>query len=83
MNGQLPDIERGNVFAIALALKLDEDELIQLLYSAGFALNYSLHLDAAVMYFIKQGIYDIEHIYNVLSQFSDITNGLDCFTFNN
>ena len=83
MNGQLPDIERGNVFAIALALKLDENELIELLYSAGFALNYSLHLDAAIMYFIKNGIYDIDLIYNTLSQFSDITNGLDCFTFNN
>ena len=79
MNGQLPDIERGNVFAIALALKLDEDELIHLLYSAGFALNYSLHLDAAIMYFIKKGIYDTELIYKTLSQFSDITNGLDCF----
>lgn len=82
MNGHLPDIERGNVFAIALALKLNEDELIEMLYSAGFALNYALHLDAAIMYFIKNGIYDIELIYNTLSQFSDIINGLDCFTFN-
>lgn len=79
--GSLTDIERGNVFAIALGLRLNEEEVQELLYSAGFALNYSLELDAAIMYFIKKEIYDIEYIYGVLSQFSDIRNGLDCFRF--
>ncbi|MBQ5793629.1 MAG: helix-turn-helix domain-containing protein [Clostridia bacterium] len=79
--GQQIDVERGNVFAIALGLRLDEQEVQELLYSAGFALNYSLELDAAIMYFIKKGIYDVEYIYRILSQFSDIKNGLDCFCF--
>lgn len=79
--GQQLDVERGNVFAIALGLRLDEQEVQELLYSAGFALNYRLELDAAIMYFIKKEIYDVDYIYRILSQFSDIKNGLDCFKF--
>lgn len=79
--GDLCDLERGNVFAAAVALRLDEKQTVELLYSAGFALNYELDLDAAIMYFIKQEIYDLDYIYSVLSHFSDITNGLDCFMF--
>jgi len=79
--GGLPDIERGNVFALAVALRLDTDQTERLLYSAGFALNYDLDLDRAMMYFIKKEIYDMEYIFKVLGQFSNIKNGLDCFVF--
>ena len=77
--GKDTDVERGNVFAIAIGLRLNEAEVQELLYSAGFALNYSLELDAAMMYFIKQEIYDMKYIHDVLSKFSNIDNGLDCF----
>lgn len=81
MRGELPDVERGNVFALALGLRLNTEQTQELLYSAGFALNFALELDAAIMYFIKNEIYDIECIYSTLSRFSDISNGLDCFRF--
>ena len=81
LSGALPDLERGNVFATALALRLNEDETADLLYSAGFALNYELDLDACVMYFIKNGIYDLDRIKAAMSDFSDIDNGFDCFIF--
>lgn len=75
------DIERGNAFAVAIALKLNEEQTEELLYSAGFALNYELELDSAIMYFIKNEIYDIDVIFDTLSEFSDVKNGLDNFTF--
>lgn len=79
MRGELLDIERGNVFALAIALRLNTTETQELLYSAGFALNFGLELDAAIMYFIKHEIYDYSYICSVLSKFSDVKNGLDNF----
>ena len=81
MSGELSDIERGHVFAIAVALRLNTEQTEELLYSAGFAINYELDLDAAIMYFIKREIYDIKRIKRVLSNFSCVKNGLDCFVF--
>jgi len=75
------DIERGNAFAVAIALKLNEEQTEELMYSAGFALNYEHELDSAVMYFIKNEIYDIDVIMETLSEFCDVKNGLDKFTF--
>jgi hypothetical protein len=75
------DIERGNAFAVAIALKLDEKQTEELLYSAGFVLNYEHELDSAIMYFIKKGEYDINVIKAALSQFCDVKNGFDNFTF--
>lgn len=79
--GSLLDIERGNAFAIAVALRLDETQTEDLLRSAGFCINYELELDCAIMYFIRKEIYDMKKINNVLKKFSNIKNGLDCFTF--
>lgn len=81
MSGELTDIERGNAFAVAVALRLNTEQTEELLYSAGFAINYELDLDAAMMYFIKKGIYDVDYIYSALECFSNIKNGLDCFIF--
>ncbi len=75
------DIERGNAFAVAIALALDEEQTAELLYAGGFVLNYEHELDCAIMYFIKQGIHDIKLINDTLSQFCDIKNGFDKFTF--
>ena len=75
------DIERGNAFAVAIALKLDEAQTAELLYAGGFVLNYEHELDCAMMYFIKQGIYDLRLITSTLSQFCDLKNGFDKFTF--
>ena len=75
------DIERGNAFAVAIALELDEAQLAELFYAGGFVLNYEHELDSAMMYFVKQGIYDMAIITETLSQFADIKNGLDKFTF--
>ena len=81
MSGEMTDIERGNAFAVAIALRLDTAQTEELLYSAGFAINYELDLDAAMMFFIKKEIYDTDYIYSVLECFSNIKNGLDCFIF--
>ena len=75
------DIERGNAFAVAIALKLDEAQTAQLLYAGGVAINYEHELDCAMMYFIKNGIYEMDTIVKALSQFCDIKNGFDKFTF--
>ena len=79
--GRLLDIERGNVFAIALALRLDAEQTVAMMAAAGFLINYEFELDAAVMFFIHRGIYDMDLIRRVLSQFADIQNGLDRFQF--
>jgi hypothetical protein len=81
MSGELTDVERGNAFAVAIALRLNTEQTEELLYSAGFAINYELDLDAAMMFFIKKEIYDLDYIYSVLESFSNIKNGLDCFIF--
>ena len=80
-SGMLPDVERGNVFALALALRLDEVQTEKLLHAAGFSLNYDLDLDCAVMYFIRNEIYDVNRVYRILGEFCDVKNGLDCFMF--
>ena len=79
--GKLLDIERGNVFAIALALRLNAEQTVALMAAAGFLINYEFELDAAVMFFIHREIYDMELIRTVLSQFASIKNGLDRFHF--
>ena len=81
MGGRLTDIERGNVYALAIALRLNEEQTADLLYSAGLAINYELDLDAAMMYFIKKEIYNMDLICSVLGEFCNIENGLDCFIF--
>lgn len=80
-SGALVDLERGNVFALAVALRLNEEETEQLLHSAGYCINYELELDCAIMFFIRREIYDMKKIRETLGRFSNIDNGFDCFTF--
>lgn len=79
--GKIADLEKGNVFAVAVALRLDEKQTEELLHSAGFCLNYEHALDVAMMYFIHNEIYDMEKIMAILGEFSNVKNGLDCFVF--
>lgn len=81
LSGKNSNISRGTVFAIAIGLRLDDMQTLELLFSAGFCLNYELDLDVAMMYFIKREIYDMKRIRRVLSSFSDVKNGLDRFYF--
>lgn len=81
MNGETLDVERANVFAIALALRLNDEQTVKLLQSAGLCLNYEIELDAAIMYFIKKGDYVVDEVWRILEQFTNLENGLDCFTF--
>ena len=83
ISGELIDVERGNIFALAVALRLNDTQTEALLHAAGFALNYELDLDAAMMYFIKNESYDLPIIFEILGQFCSCTekNGLDCFIF--
>ena len=81
VSGELCDITRGNLFAIAIALRLSAAQTAELLFSAGFVLNYELDLDVAMLYFINREIYDMATVYQVLGSFCDVTNGLDRFYF--
>ena len=78
---QYLDVERGNVFAIGIGLHLDERQMEELLLSCGFSLNEDFELDRTVLFFIRQGVYDIKKIKEVLSEFCDVSRGLDNFTF--
>lgn len=78
---KLTTLRRANVYSVAIGLELNEEETAELLYSAGYAINYDLDLDCAMMYFIKHKMYDISEIKSILAEFSDIERGIDCFAF--
>ena len=59
---------KPTVFAFAVALELTLPEAKQLLSRAGFALTYSSKFDIVLEYFLKNRIYDIYEINEVLFQ---------------
>ena len=57
------------VFAFAIALELNLSETREMLEKAGFSLTHSSKMDIVLEYFIKNGLYDLLEINQVLFQF--------------
>ena len=60
---------KTTVFAFIIALELDLDEAKEMLEKAGFALSHSSKMDIVVEYFIKNKLYNVLEINEVLFQF--------------
>ncbi|MBR5111491.1 MAG: O-acetyl-ADP-ribose deacetylase [Clostridia bacterium] len=60
---------KPTVFAFAVALELNLKETKEMLEKAGFSLTHSSKIDIVLEYFIKNGLYDLMEINEVLFQF--------------
>ena len=69
-----PSKETALAFAVVLHLSLDETK--DLIGSAGFTLSHSSKRDLIVEYFIKEGIYDVDAINDILYErgYAPLTN---------
>lgn len=60
---------KPTVFAFVIALELDMDEAKEMLEKAGFAFSHSSKMDIVVEYFIRNRMYNVLEINEVLFQF--------------
>ena len=61
--------------ALALALELDYNEMVDLLRRAGIAFSPSSKFDRIIEYFVKNGIYDVQTINLSLFEHGEDTLG--------
>lgn len=57
---------KPTVIALAIALELNLDQMLDLMGKAGYTLSPSLKFDVIVEYFVKNGDYDLYKINDVL-----------------
>lgn len=64
---------RNTAILLAMALNLSFDETEDLLKKAGYSLSHSNRADVIVMYFLEEGIYDIDLLNEALDHFNERT----------
>ena len=60
---------KNTVFALCIGLKLNLDEAEELLDKAGYSISHSIKFDTIMEYLIKQKVYDIMTVNEVLYSF--------------
>ena len=68
--------KKATVIALCIALKLDIDNAVEFLESAGYALSPGEKRDIIVRYFIEKKIFDIDIINCALYEFGEKTIGV-------
>ena len=66
---------KTTVLALSLALRLPEQEMLEMLMKAGYTLSNASRLDLIVQYFVEHGQYDVYAINETLFAFGQATLG--------